>query len=69
MATPDENKINAGTSGADVANAVLDATEKRQGGAGSLYYPEFFNQNNGQANGKKMARRLQPLIKPAKMGN
>lgn len=49
VATPDENKINAGTSGADVANAVLDATEKRQGGAGSLYYPEFFNQNNGQA--------------------
>ena len=48
VATPDENKINAGTSGADVANAVLDATEKRQGGAGSLYYPEVFNQNNGQ---------------------
>lgn len=48
VATPDETKINAGTSGADVANAVLDATEKRQGGAGSLYYPEFFNQNNGQ---------------------
>lgn len=48
VATPDEDKISKETSGADVANAVLDATEKRQGGAGSLYYPEFFNQNNGQ---------------------
>ncbi len=48
VATPDEDKISASTSSADVANAVLDATEKRQGGTGSLYYPELFNQDNGQ---------------------
>lgn len=68
VATPDENKINAGTSGADVANAVLDATEKRQGGAGSLYYPEFFNQNNGQAKWQENGAALTTTDKTSQNG-
>lgn len=68
VATPDENKINAGTSGADVANAVLDATEKRQGGAGSLYYPEFFNQNNGQVKWQENGATLTTTDKTSQNG-
>lgn len=68
VATPDENKINTGTSGADVANAVLDATEKRQGGAGSLYYPEFFNQNNGQVKWQENGATLTTTDKTSQNG-